>query len=147
MKTLSVFVLVVSMLVVAPTLRADSVLRGTMDLTFHPENLPDGPIWIGTISGDINGDMSFINTGGAYRGSSEHFWEKWLITGTGGNMLAGTDKGVVVYANLTYRMNGEVTEATGDWAYLLGRPIHASGVLEFDAEGNLVAAPGTFQIE
>ena len=70
MTKLSVVMLVLVVFVAAATLRADTVLRGTMDLTFHPENLPDGPIWIGTISGDINGDMSFINTGGAVRGMS-----------------------------------------------------------------------------
>ena len=132
-------------------------LCGEMALDFYGHIAP--PVWRGTISGDINGFMVFFNTGVKDVGQAHHFWEIWEIYDkpwddpTKVLLIRGTDKGVVTWKNNKYRMNGVVTEATGDWTYLVGHNVHMSGDITWQEivtpEGPIVipaTAPGEFRV-
>jgi len=127
---------------------AQAPLEGEMELDFYPEN----PIWRGTITGDISGNMYFTNVGPGrrgeeLRGQTVSFEEVWLITDAEDNMiLAGTDEGIVS-PNSKYRMNGVVTEAAPEYSHLVGRTVHMSGYITWDpGTGAPLTAPGTFRI-
>jgi len=135
------------MLLLPGAAQVQAPLRGQMELDFYEDN----PIWRGTITGDISGNMFFTNVGTGKRGNQEpgmtiHFAEIWLITDEYGNMLlTGTDEGVVS-PNSEYRMNGVVTDAAPEWAHLIGRTVHMSGYITWDATGWPLTAPGTFRV-
>ncbi len=85
--------------------------------------------WIGTVQGDINGEI-FISLARMpdFFGKTEHFYEIWVIETDDGETITGYDEGVWRFANYKWVANGEVTGATGDWAYLVGYNMHYSGV-------------------
>ncbi|MDH3196619.1 MAG: hypothetical protein OEO21_00095 [Candidatus Krumholzibacteria bacterium] len=125
------------------TAQVQSPLIGQMELNYYEPN----PIWRGTITGDISGEIFFSNIGGKEAGMAYHFEEEWWITDQGGTILRGTDEGVVS-PNSKYRMNGVVTEAAPEWSHLIGRKVHASGYITWDPDtGAPLTAPGTFRIE
>jgi len=134
-------------LVAAVPVQAKRPFEGSMDLNFYLEN----PIWRGTITGDISGNMYFTNVGTGKQGNQEpgkaiHFGEEWLITDESDVMLlTGTDEGVVS-PNSEYRMNGVVTDASEEYADLIGRNVHMSGYITWAAPGLPETAPGTFWI-
>ena len=79
-------------------------LYGEIELYFmapgpvHPEYGP--PLWSGTITGDIDGEIFFYATGWKDVGQVHFFEEVWLITDEYENMLlTGTDTGVFSFAN------------------------------------------------
>jgi len=143
-KRLSVaFVAVTLILAFAPAVQAKQ-LRSTMVVSFNPGVFNDPPeyIWKGTISGDINGIMTFWATGPVPAKDLGHppgfFWqvhfftEYWEITDENGQlMIAGIDKGNTGYSNWKFRMNGEVTEANGEYADLVGHQVHMNGQIEW----------------
>ena len=140
------------MLLVPGTAQTDAPMVCDVYLDFDPAAGPDDPIWIGTVTGDINGLIYFTNVGTGKWGNQEpgvtlHFAEVWLITDESGNMLlTGTDEGVVS-PNSDYRMNGVVTDAAPLWSHLIGRNIHASGYITWDpVTGMPLTAPGTFRV-
>lgn len=56
----------------------------------------------------------------------------------------GTDSGVGTESNATYRMNGDVEFATGDFEGWEGRKVHMSGT--FDQSTSIWEAPGIFRL-
>ena len=82
--------------------------------------------WIGTVSGDINGDFYVSLVGASFPGKTEHFSETWIIDATDGD-LAGYDNGVWSFINFKWGANGEVTSATGGWSNLVGYDMRYSG--------------------
>lgn len=139
-------VLVPAVLVNAKPLYGEMALFFMAPGPVHPDY--GAPVWSGTISGDINGNMYFYNTGSKDVGQAHHFWEVWLITdGDGDTLLTGTDKGVVSWKNNKYRMNGVVTDAALQYEDLFGRNVHMSGIITFDPDTGLPAtAPGVFRV-
>ena len=130
------------MLLLPGTAQVEPPLVGQVELDFFGDN----PIWRGTISGDISGRIFFSNIGEKESGKAYHFEETWMIKDGDTVLLSGTDEGVVS-PDSKYRMNGVVTYAAGEWAYLLGRNIHASGYITWDQDtGAPLTAPGTFRI-
>ena len=131
-------------------------LYGEMELYIppigNPPAAPEGSwlTWGGTISGDINGNMFFYKTDGRWPSEmNSHFWEIWIITDIQGNMLLmGTDKGVVSWANLKYRMNGVVTNAAPQYTSLIGHRVHMYGdIIEGDEDLDIPwEAPGVFRV-
>jgi hypothetical protein len=118
--------------------------RSTMVVSFNPEvfNDPTTYIWKGTVSGDIDGEMTFWATGPIPAKDLGHppgfFWqvhfftEYWKIVDCDGDMIAGIDKGQTGYSNWKFRMNGEVTEATGKYANLIGHKVHMNGEIDWE---------------
>ena len=122
-------------------------LIGVMDLTFMPG-------WDGTITfedGSIYG-IRFIHLSDKMTGVAYHFGERWEIydpQNPTNVLMAGDDEGVSPGPKFPdptkYVMNGNVTDAYGDFAEWLGRNVHMSGVITYDESGNPLTAPGTFR--
>ncbi|MHA1966102.1 MAG: hypothetical protein ACW97G_16120 [Candidatus Thorarchaeota archaeon] len=115
----------------------------TMNVSFNPDVFvdPANPIWVGTVSGDIDGTMLFWATGPIppkdlgnppdFPWRVHFFTEYWEITDEDGDMIAGIDKGNTGSSNWKFRMNGEVTLATGKYADLMGHKVHMHGQIEW----------------
>ena len=132
----------------APTVAAaePEPLRAEMTMSFDMSNfqarLPacvsEEPlcVWSGDLSGDLAGsivvsefwDQIFVV------GNTEHFFEAFTIT-TGHGVISGVDKGVWDFNTNKVRANGWITEATGDWSYLVGYKLHESGYVIPPPEG------------
>lgn len=161
MRRLIALLAFVSMLVLllAVPVQAEPPLVGTMDLEFNlawPGPQEDIPIWVGTITIDSTEyGMEFFNlgTGKAFdedRGVVGFFQEVWTIYELDYDeiLLWGYDKGVVCYQNSKYVMNGNVEEATGDFAGWQGHRVHMSGEIIWDEDGSTPHyAPGIFRID
>ena len=117
--------------------------RSKMVVNFNPafwDNPVENTIWEGTISGDIDGTMKFWATGPdpakdlgnppTFFWQVHFFTEYWEIT-TEDGMIGGIDKGNTGYSNWKFRMNGEVTVATGIYADLVGHKVHMNGQIEW----------------
>jgi hypothetical protein len=104
----------------------------TIEVYFNHEVWDDPAvfIWNGTISGDIEGVMTFWATGyggpGRDVGNVHFFTEYWVIENEYGK-IEGIDSGLTGYANWMYRMNGIVTSAEGIYEDLVGHQVHMDG--------------------
>ena len=83
--------------------------------------------WIGTVSGDIEGDVYITLIGATFPGITEHYEETWEIVTADGSIEI-YHKGVWSFKTFKCKSNGYVTDATGDWAYLDGADVHMRGV-------------------
>ncbi len=94
----------------------------------YPLTPVEDPHWIGTLSGcGLAGTVEYWETSRNYIvGKTEHFFELFKIT-TPGGVISGWDNGVWNFSTFEFRAQGEVTAATGEWAYLLGYKFHESG--------------------
>jgi len=106
-----------------------------------------GPTWIGTVQGDITGNIYFYAVGATYPGVVEHFAETWLIE-TGAGSIWGLDDGVWSFKTYEFKSNGQVTGATGDLTDSVGCYLHIRGVsTAFPVPfGTPVTATGTLLI-
>lgn len=108
--------------------------------------------WIGTVSGDINGDIYVTLTGASFPGKTEHFSETWIIETADGS-ISGFDEGVWRMSNFKWVANGGVTSADGTWSYLVGSKMQYRGTTtEFpvpfgtpvNGAGTLMIVPGSY---
>ncbi len=142
-KKLSVVLAALTIIMVfIPTAQAKQY-GSTVELSFNPLVFedPTEPIWVGTISGEIDGTMVFWATGPNPSKDLGHppgfpwqvhfFTEYWEITDDEGDWIAGIDNGNTGYSNWKYRMNGVVTEATGKYVDLVGHRVHMHGQIEW----------------
>jgi len=83
--------------------------------------------WVGTVWGDLDGDLYITLVDASFRGKTEHFSETWIIV-TDNGVLEGYDNGVWRFVNFKWTANGKVTGATGELSYLIGYNMHYSGV-------------------
>ena len=87
------------------------------------------PHWVGTLGGCAlaGATIEFWEKPDNYIvGGTEHFFEKMLIT-IGDDTIKGDNAGVWNFATFKFRANVLVTEATGNWAYLVGYKMHEMG--------------------
>ena len=90
--------------------------------------LPPDDHWEGRISGDIQGMFQLWEKENNFVvGKVEHYFERWVIYTDGGDVISGNDKGVWSFQTFKFRYNGDVTEASGDWAFLIGYRMHGVG--------------------
>jgi hypothetical protein len=82
--------------------------------------------WIGTVSGDINGDFYVSLVSASFPGKTEKFSETWIIETTDGG-LAGFDEGTWSFINFKWGANGAITSATESYSYLVGYDMRYSG--------------------
>lgn len=140
-----------------------------MDLQFNlgwPGPQAEIPDWVGHITfegDDTEYGMAFFNigTGKSFdvaSGNVIFFSEIWTIYESidfefdtdgvltvfepGAIVLNGTDEGIVSLANSKYHMNGEITEAFGDFVMWQGRNVHMSGIIVWYPFGAPYTAPG-----
>ncbi len=91
--------------------------------------------WVGTVSGDINGDLTATLVYGRWtpHGKTEHWNETWVIE-TGAGDIWGEEKGVAAPMGWCLA-KGRITDATGDWTHLIGCIFHWSGTWEMTDSG------------
>lgn len=84
--------------------------------------------WEGPLTSDIEGTIEFWEhwDQNYVVGGTEHFFETFIIETKHGT-ITGVDEGVWNFATFKFRANGWVTDATGDWAYLVGYKFHEMG--------------------
>jgi hypothetical protein len=143
MVTILVFTVMCLTLVSVPTVSAqpNKPLRCEVEMAFDWDSYQ----WIGTVSGDIEGSITFTPEGATFPGSTEHFFETWVIETDGGDVIKGYHKGVWSFKTFKFRTNGKVTSASGEWSHLVGRKVHSIGTTSpFPAEE--ITGEGTFQI-
>ena len=83
--------------------------------------------WIGTIWGDIEGDVTLSAIQATFPGITEHYSETWVITTSTGTITL-YQEGVWSFKSFEFKSNGYVTAATGSWEYLVGSDAHVRGV-------------------
>jgi len=83
--------------------------------------------WTGTISGDIEGNVTLTLISATFPGKTEHYEETWHIETAVGSIEI-YQKGVWSFKTFKFKSNGYVTAATGDWGYLVGAKVHVRGV-------------------
>lgn len=84
--------------------------------------------WTGPIYGcSISGTIKMWELPPFFAGSTEHYFEEFLIT-TNTGTISGTDAGVWNFGTFKFRSNGWVTAGTGDLEYLVGYKVHQMGV-------------------
>ena len=146
MKRTLTLLLAVTLLAALPVAaaQADAPVRSTTshDLVFPPVFDGDYMLaWQGTISGDIEGTIEWwIDTTtwtAMLRPDSpaqaSHYSMKTVIKdGEGALLIETLEKGTTTMANQTWRANGVVTKAYGDYAHLAGRQVHERGEFRTD---------------
>ena len=146
MKKTLTLLLAMTLLVALPVggAHADAPVRG---VTSHDLVVPpvfDGDYmlaWQGQISGDINGTIEWWIDTTTWTAmlkpdspaQAAHYSMKTVIRDCGGNLLIETlERGTTTMANTTWRANGVITVANGDFAHLLGRQVHERGEFRTD---------------
>ena len=84
--------------------------------------------WEGAVTGDIEGTIIVTEGMPSFPGKTEHFFETFVITTTGGDTIQGYDEGVWSFQTFKWRANGGITSATGAWAGLVGCKVHEIGM-------------------
>jgi len=109
-------------------------LRCTIDIMIDKTvTPPPPPHWVGTIDGDIVGTIELwpipdesYNVGPGP--NVRHYAENFVITTKAGDVIKGYESGVWTFSTLKFRSHGMVTDATGDFAYLVGYTTHQMGM-------------------
>lgn len=92
------------------------ILVSSVDMAF---DIPPG-YWQGTATGDVRGTVAFYEQPQNFvDAGKEYFFETFIITSEKG-VIQGVDEGVYDLATGAFWAHGEVTEATGHWAFLAG---------------------------
>jgi len=108
----------------------------------HPETTM---YWKGTISGAITGTCYFWEhwEENYVVGKVEHFFEDFYIDLGDGEWISGHDKGVWNFATFKYRATGRVTDASSEYAYLIGCKFFEEGTTTNPANGFPIIGIGT----
>ncbi len=121
-----------------------------LDISFN------GAFWLGTLSGDqctVAGAIRFDSVDSEYRFrpnednlSTMHFVEIFSIwpgseEPDGEPAIKGKNCGLWNFSTFKYRAHGWVTEASGDWADLVGAQYHEMGITTDPADGIPLLAP------
>jgi hypothetical protein len=103
------------------------------------------PGWRGTVTGDIEGVITWTLQKYTIRGTMEFFFETWVIETDDGS-ISGFDAGVYNLETFKWVSMGRVTAATGEWHYLVGCKMHTSGTTTPFIPGGEVTGVGTLTI-
>jgi len=109
------------------------------------------PGWKGEVTGDIEGTITYtLDVSTVWvKDDIEHFYETWVIV-TDEGTISGFNEGIYMLKNeYMWVANGRVTDATGEWAYLVGCKEHELGTTtpfiwggDVDGIGTLTIMPG-----
>ena len=149
-KKLWVLVILVIFLALIP-LGIAQAKKPLMAMTEHDFVGSGGIAWQGTISGDIEGQITWFAPAEMWlTGQASHYDESWEIVDAQGNVLMrGTGYGSTTIRhgkNSIWRTNGIVTEAYGEYENWAGRHVHESGSFEWAAPGVPSHGISTFQV-
>jgi len=101
-----------------------------------------GDIWTGgpdDIYGGQHGMIYWDNDDDAYRflgpdgDKVQKFSGTWWIIFDDGGYIEGTHAGSFTYAISQCTINGQITETSTDWSYLVGRRVHTVSFVDFVA--------------
>ena len=115
------------------TLTSVSLVQAKRPFRFEVEGVSEPFGWSADItSGPLEGGiMYWYNYIAEFKGSRVYFFEEWEVWYEDTLVLAGYDEGVTRLKNGVFTGNGIVTEAYGDYAYMIGYKEHISGVVDF----------------
>jgi len=126
-RTIYLAIVLSLFLILIPSVTAKKPLRCDMEMTFYW-----GPFqWIGTVSGDLDGDITITPSSASFPGSTEHFLETFEIVTDDGVIISGYDEGVWNLKTGRFRTNGRITRViddSGEMSYLVRYRVHFSGV-------------------
>ncbi|MFN2198427.1 MAG: hypothetical protein ACK2UW_20065 [Anaerolineales bacterium] len=90
-----------------------------IDITYDPEI---GAYWQGPVTGcALAGTIRFVESPDNYSADGkEYFFEDFTIWPDSGGVIYGKDAGVWDFATFKFHAKGEVTDASGKWADLVG---------------------------
>jgi hypothetical protein len=110
----------------------------------YDEYAPEDFYWLGTVTGcSIAGTIKFWEEDLNYVvGKTEHFFEVFTIEPDSGGVINGRDEGVWNFSTFKFRANGCVTDASEEWAHLVGNKYHEMGTTSNPDEGLPITAPG-----
>ena len=126
-------------------------IKCDLDITYN------GAFWSGTVSGDecsVEGAIRFDAVGDEYRYrpnqenvSTMHFVEEFTMWPGSDEMagdvwIKGKNCGVWNFSTFKYRAHGWVTDASVEWADLIGSQYHEMGTTSNPADGLPILAPG-----
>jgi len=138
----AVVLLLVAFLATAGAAQAKAPL--TSEGSFYTD--ADTPYWVVTLTGDVNGTMYVYGDESReffFPGKTEHFFETWEVYSDAGDWLfSGNDAGVWSFVTFKFRANGWVTDASSDWAYLVGHKFHEIGTTTDPFTGNPFSVTG-----
>ncbi len=122
-------------LALLPAVQAGAGPGDSPPLRFDLEMVLEVPpgYWLGDVTGDIEGTYTWVGTAPpVFRGKTWHYQGQFTIVTIGGGSITGYGEGVY---NLqpgskgwSYRANGWVTGASGDYGHLVGYKYHENGV-------------------
>ena len=105
-------------------------LQCTADIAAADWDLNGEVYWLGPIYGcSIAGTVAFHEhwDENYVVGTTEHFFETFTIWPTAGGWITGADQGVWNFATFKFRANGWVTDASPQWAFMVGYKYHEMG--------------------
>jgi hypothetical protein len=140
-RLLGVTVLMVAFLLVSSSAVAaqpsgSRAIECVLDITYNvwPEESywGSGEYWSGTVTGpgcSIEGPIKFeaVEDEYFYPRGTMHFVEVFTIHPDSGGEIHGKDWGVWNYSTFKFRANGWITEASDEWAHLVGSRYHEIG--------------------
>jgi hypothetical protein len=77
-----------------------------------------------------------------FPGNSYHWFEKFTISPSSGGEIRGNNAGTVQWANYKFRANGWVTDASSEWAHMIGNKYFEMGTVS-ESPVPPFFAPGT----
>lgn len=118
---------VLSVPVVSAGADESAPLRCTIELSI--DVAAADPVWEGPITGAVEGTMQLREhwSENYVVGTTEHFFEDFVIYTADGSVIKGHDQGIWTFHTMKFRSQGFVTEATGDWAFLVGYRVLTTG--------------------
>jgi hypothetical protein len=148
-------VVVALMMVITPivTAKPTNLLNGEVYIELQWDFIGFGGTnpysFIGTVSGDIEGDLYISLLEAWYPAPGvEQFIEYWRIEPNSGGYIEGENKGKWTMSNFNWIANGEVTGASAEWEYLIGSRWQYGGTTDDPSVGppNPVTGSGRFHI-
>jgi hypothetical protein len=92
-----------------------------------------GTVWFPTSQGGVKGTIYWNDYSATTPGkSSNEFYHEWVyIVFDDGSYISGDVKGLFSPVNWKYRADGWITDASANYAYLIGCKFHQEGVITF----------------
>ena len=109
----------------------------------------DGDHWSGTVTGcSLEGTIAYWAVQSEYfeAGKTLHFSETFTIWPASGGEINGENRGVWNFSTLKFRANGWVTDASEDWAYLVGYKFREMGTTSNPAVLPITAPDTTMRL-
>jgi hypothetical protein len=106
-----------------------AVIKCTADIV--ADEWKDGVYWRGPVSGcSLEGTVQFHENPDrdfTPNGTMAHFYELFTFYPDSGGYISGYNNGIWNFRNFNFRAQGFVTDASDEWAHLIGAKYHEMG--------------------